>query len=95
VGVVLFVLLVIAITYAAVVTAAWIVTLWGRALSRTAYEKADAEGMLLVKDPRPTLTAMAKAARSSNAVSNGDESDDARRASGTPPVQSAPRGRGH
>jgi len=76
IGMVVFIAVVIAITYAAVVTAAWIVTLWGRALHRTAYEKADAEGMLLLKDPSPMLSAMAKVARSSNVVGDSDASYD-------------------
>lgn len=76
IGVVLFVVLVAVITYVAVVTAAWIVTLWGRALHRTAYEKADAEGMLLLKDPGPMLTALTKVVSSSNAITAGDSSYD-------------------
>lgn len=75
-GVILFVMLVIAITYLAVITAAWLVTLWGRALQRTAYEKADAEGMLLLKDPAPMLSALRKAVSSSNEVGMGDPSYD-------------------
>jgi len=71
-----FLVLVAVITYVAVVGAAWIVTLWGRALHRTSYEKADAEGMLLLKDPRPMITAMTKTSRSSNAVGDGDASYD-------------------
>ncbi|PKQ16147.1 MAG: hypothetical protein CVT67_05990 [Actinobacteria bacterium HGW-Actinobacteria-7] len=73
---IVFVAVVIALTYAAVVTAAWIVTLWGRALHRTAYEKADAEGMLLLKDPAAMLSALRKTATSSNVVGDGDESYD-------------------
>lgn len=76
VGIIAFIVLVAAITYVAVVSAAWIVTLWGRALHRTSYEKADAEGMLLLKDPAPLLSAMAKAFRSSNVVGDGDTSYD-------------------
>ena len=90
IGVVLFVAMVAAITYAAVVTAAWIVTIWGRLLHRTAYEKADAEGMLLLKDPEAMLSALAKAARSSNEVMQGDHSYDGiffAATSGTPRIE--------
>lgn len=76
IAVVLFLALVAALTYAAVVSAAWIVTLWGRALHRTSYEKADAEGMLLLKDPRPMLSALQKTISSSNAMLEGDVSYD-------------------
>jgi Zn-dependent protease with chaperone function len=72
----LFLAVVAALTYAAVLSAAWIVTLWGRILHRTAYEKADAEGMLLLKDPGPMLSALSKAIRSSNAVPDPDPSYD-------------------
>jgi Zn-dependent protease with chaperone function len=74
--VVVFLAVVAAITYAAVVTAAWIVTLWGRALHRTSYEKADAEGMLLLKDATPMLSALEKVITSSNEVADGDSSYD-------------------
>lgn len=96
IGVVLFVALVAAITYVAVVTAAWIVTIWGRVLHRTAYEKADAEGMLLLKDPAPMLSALAKASRSSNEVAQGDPSYDGvffAATSGTPRVEKVERRR--
>jgi len=76
VGVMLFLALVALITYAAVLASAWIVTLWGRALQRTNYEKADAEGMLLLKDPAPMLSALEKAVASSNLVGDGDVSYD-------------------
>jgi Zn-dependent protease with chaperone function len=76
VGVVLVVILIAALTYAAVLSAAWIVTLWGRVLQRTAHEKADAEGMLLLKDPAPMLSAFRKTARSSNRVGDSDLSYD-------------------
>lgn len=76
IGMVLFVALVVALTYLAVLTAAWIVTLWGRVLHRTAYEKADAEGMLLLKDPRPMLSALRKTSTNSNIVGDGDASYD-------------------
>lgn len=75
-GIVLFLVFVGVVTYVAVVASAWIVTLWGRALQRTNYEKADAEGMLLLKDPAPMLTALSSAIATSNAVSNGDASYD-------------------
>lgn len=96
IGVVLFVALVAAITYAAVVTAAWIVTIWGRLLHRTAYEKADAEGMLLLKDPASMLSALATASRSSNEVMQGDPSYDGiffAATSGTPRVEKIERRR--
>ncbi|TLM74016.1 MAG: hypothetical protein FDZ70_07450 [Actinobacteria bacterium] len=66
--VIVFLAIVAALTYAAVVTASWIVTLWGRALHRTGYEKADAEGMLLLKDPLPMLSALRCAITSENRV---------------------------
>lgn len=96
IGVVLFVALVAAITYAAVVTAAWIVTIWGRLLHRTAYEKADAEGMLLLKDPASMLSALATASRNSNEVMQGDPSYDGiffAATSGTPRVEKIERRR--
>lgn len=71
-----FVAVTVVLTWVAVVTSAWIVTLWGRALHRTSYEKADAEGMLLLKDPTPTLRALGKAARTSNDIAAGDPSYD-------------------
>ena len=89
IGLVLFLALVALITYVAVVTAAWIVTLWGRVLERTSYEKADAEGMLLLKDPSPMLSALGKASRSSNDVGVSDPSYDGifyAATSGTPQV---------
>lgn len=76
IAVVVFFVVVAVLTYAAVVTAAWIVTIWGRALHRTAYEKADAEGMLLLKDPAPMLSALRKVSESSTAVGSGDPSYD-------------------
>ncbi len=96
IALVLFVALVAALTYVAVVCAAWIVTLWGRALQRTNYEKADAEGMLLLKDPTPMLSALAKAATSSTAVADGDASYDGvfyAPTSGTPRVERVERRR--
>lgn len=74
--VVVFVAVVAAITYAAVVSSARIVTLWGRALHRTSYEKADAEGMLLLKDPTAMLSALEKVIKNSNEVADGDSSYD-------------------
>ena len=64
------------LTYVAVVCAAWLVTFWGRALHRTGLEKADAEGMLLLRDPTPMLSALRKAISSSNEVADGDPSYD-------------------
>lgn len=90
IGIVVFLAIVAALTYAAVVTAAWIVTLWGRVLHRTAYEKADAEGMLLLKDPSPMLAALSKVSRASNLVAEGDSSYDGIfyvATSGTPRVE--------
>ena len=88
--IVVFFALVAALTYAAVVSSAWIVTLWGRMLHRTAYEKADAEGMLLLKDPAPMLSALRKVSESSTAVGTGDSSYDGifyAATSGTPRVE--------
>jgi len=96
IGAVLFVALVIAVTYLAIVTAAWIVTLWGRLLNRASYEKADAEGMLLLKDPSSMLSALRKAIRSSTEVSDGDQSYDGifyAPTSGTSRVEAAERRR--
>ncbi|MHB1341724.1 MAG: M48 family metalloprotease [Coriobacteriia bacterium] len=76
IAIAVFVAVVIAITYVAVVSAAWIVTLWGRLLHRTTYEKADAEGMLLLKDPVPMLSALEKCVSSTNLVGTGDSSYD-------------------
>jgi Zn-dependent protease with chaperone function len=76
IGGVVIVLVIAAITYLAVLAAAWIVTLWGRVLQRTAHEKADAEGMLLLKDPAPMLSAFRKTARASNKVADCDPSYD-------------------
>lgn len=75
-GLVVFLVAVAAITYVAVVSAAWIVTLWGRALHRTAYEKADAEGMLLLKDPGAMLSALRKTVETSNEFGVDDQSYD-------------------
>ncbi len=76
IGMALFIAVVIAVTYAAVLTSAWIVTIWGRVLHRTTHEKADAEGMLLLKDPTPMLSALSKAISSSNEVGDPDSSYD-------------------
>jgi Zn-dependent protease with chaperone function len=78
-GAILFVVAVVVIavlTWVAVVSAAWLVTFWGRALHRTGLEKADAEGMLLLRDPTPMLSALRKAISSSNEVADGDPSYD-------------------
>jgi hypothetical protein len=78
-GIIVFIVIVIVIavlTYAAVVSAAWLVTFWGRALHRTGLEKADAEGMLLLRDPAPMLSALRKAITSSNEIADGDPSYD-------------------
>jgi Zn-dependent protease with chaperone function len=75
-AVVVFLAFVAAVTYAAVLAAAWIVTLWGRSLHRTSYEKADAEGMLLLKDPVPMLSALRKVVTWTTGVGDGDPSYD-------------------
>lgn len=70
------VVVIAAITYAAVVGSAWLVTLWGRVLHRTTYEKSDAEGMLLLRDPQPMLAALTRAVASDTTVLDGDASYD-------------------
>lgn len=90
IAVAVFAVVVAALTYAAVVSAAWIVTIWGRALHRTGHEKADAEGMLLLKDPTPMLSALRIAVTSSNAIADGDPSYDGVfyvSTSGTPAIE--------
>ncbi|TDB38889.1 MAG: hypothetical protein D9V44_04230 [Actinobacteria bacterium] len=76
IGLAVFAAIVVALTYAAVVSAGWIVTAWGRAIHRTGHEKADAEGMLLLKDPSPMLSALRIAITSSNEIADGDASYD-------------------
>lgn len=76
IGLVVFAAIVIALTWVAVTVAAWVVTAWGRALQRTSYEKADAEGMLLLKDPAPMLAALGKMVARSNLIADGDPSYD-------------------
>jgi Zn-dependent protease with chaperone function len=96
IGIALFIAFVIAVTYVALLIATWIVTLWGRALQRTSYEKADAEGMLLLKDPSPMISALKKSILSSNFVASGDQSYDGifySSTSGTPKVDRAERRR--
>jgi hypothetical protein len=96
IGIGLSIALIAAITYVAVVTAAWIVTIWGRALHRTAYEKADAEGMLLLKDPVPMLAALKRAVTADTTISDGDPSYDGifyTATSGTPRVERAEKRR--
>jgi hypothetical protein len=91
-GVAVFMVVVAVITYVAVVGAAWLVTLWGRLLHRTAYEKADAEGMLLLKDPSAMLSALRKAMESDTTIADGDLSYDGifyTPTSGTPKVERA------
>ncbi|MBU4556960.1 MAG: M48 family metalloprotease, partial [Actinobacteria bacterium] len=75
-GLIVFAAVVIALTWVAVTVAAWIVTAWGRALQRTSYEKADAEGMLLLKDPASMLSALGKMVATSNLMADGDPSYD-------------------
>ncbi len=90
VGIGLFLVVIAAITYVAVVGAAWIVTIWGRLLHRTAYEKADAEGMLLLKDPQAMLSALTKAIAADTTILDGDPSYDGifyTPTSGTPRVE--------
>lgn len=89
-GMALLFVVIAVITYAAVVAAAWIVTIWGRLLHRTAYEKADAEGMLLLKDPVAMLSALQKAIASDTTILDGDPSYDGifyTPTSGTPRVE--------
>lgn len=74
--IILFVALVAILTWVAITVAAWLVTIWGRALHRTGLEKADAEGMLLLRDPQPMLSALRKAISSSNQIADGDPSYD-------------------
>lgn len=75
--VIFFMLVVIAaITYVAVVIAAWVVTLWGRILNRSGYEKSDAEGMLLLKDPDAMLAALKRSIGADTTISGGDQSYD-------------------
>ena len=71
-----FAALVVFLTWLAVKVAAWAVTAWSRALNRAGYEKADAEGMLLLKDPAPMLSALRTVILSSNVVGDGDASYD-------------------
>ena len=73
---VLFIALVAVLTWVAITVAAWLVTMWGRALHRTGHEKADAEGMLLLRHPQPMLSALRKAISSSNQIADGDPSYD-------------------
>ncbi len=93
---VLFVALVAALTWLAIIIATWLVTVWGRALQRTGHEKADAEGMLLLRDPVPMLSALRKAIASSNEVADGDPSYDGifyAPTSGTPAIEKVERRR--
>lgn len=95
-GFMLWIALIALATYVAVVIAAWIVTLWGRALEHTSYEKADAEGMLLLKDPAPMISALRKAIHASTRVADGDMSYDGifyASTSGTPSIERAERRR--
>lgn len=71
-----FAAVVVALTWVAVTVAAWVVTAWGRALQRTSYEKADAEGMLLLKEPAAMLSALSKMIAASNLMADGDPSYD-------------------
>jgi Zn-dependent protease with chaperone function len=96
IGIAVFAAIVVALTYAAVVSAGWIVTIWGRAIHRTGHEKADAEGMLLLKDPSPMLSALRVAITSSNEIADGDASYDGifyASTSGKPAVDRAERRR--
>ncbi len=96
IGTFLIIVVIAAITYAAVVTAAWIVTFWGRLLHRTSYEKADAEGMLLLRDPAPMLAALARAIEADTTISDGDPSYDGifyTQTSGTPAIEKIERRR--
>lgn len=96
IGTFAFVVVIAVITYAAVVGAAWVVTLWGRLLHRAAYEKADAEGMLLLKDPEAMLSALKRAVAADTTISDGDASYDGifyTPTSGTPRVERAEKRR--
>lgn len=96
IGLVLFLAFVALVTYIAVISAAWIVTVWGRVLQRTAYEKADAEGMLLLKDPTAMASALRKSVQTSNEVGIADPSYDGifyAMTSGTPKVERAEKRR--
>lgn len=75
-GMALAIVVIAVITYVAVVSAAWIVTIWGRALHSTTYEKADAEGMLLLKEPAPMLAALQRCVTSDTRIADGDRSYD-------------------
>lgn len=75
-GLAVAVVVIAVITYVAVVSAAWIVTVWGRVLHRTTYEKADAEGMLLLKHPAPMLAAIERCVTSDTRIADGDQSYD-------------------
>ncbi len=94
--IVLFIALVAALTWVAIVVATWLVSIWGRALQRTGHEKADAEGMLLLRDPQPMLSALRKAIASSNEIADGDPSYDGifyAPTSGTPAIEKVERRR--
>jgi len=96
IGVVLFIALVALLTWVAVTVAAWLVTAWGRLLHRTGHEKADAEGMLLLRNPQPMLSALRKAISSSNEIADGDPSYDGifyAPTSGTPAIEKVERRR--
>lgn len=93
---ILFVALVAALTWVAIVVATWLVTAWGRALQRTGHEKADAEGMLLLRHPQPMLSALRTAIASSNEIADGDPSYDGifyAPTSGTPAIERVERRR--
>ena len=96
IGIVLFIALVALLTWVAVTVAAWLVTAWGRLLHRTGHEKADAEGMMLLRDPQPMLSALRKAISSSNEIADGDPSYDGifyAPTSGTPAIEKVERRR--
>ena len=96
IAIVLFIALVALLTWVAVTVAAWLVTKWGRVLHRTGHEKADAEGMLLLRDPQPMLSALRKAISSSNEIADGDPSYDGifyASTSGTPAIEKVERRR--
>jgi Zn-dependent protease with chaperone function len=96
IALVLFIALVAALTWVAIIVATWLVTAWGRALQRTGHEKADAEGMLLLRDPQPMLSALRKAISSSNEIADGDASYDGifyASTSGTPAIEKVERRR--
>jgi hypothetical protein len=93
---VVFIAILAVLTWVEITVAARLVTFWGLALHRTGFEKADAEGMLLLRDPQPMLSALRTAIGSSNEVADGDPSYDGvfyAPTSGTPAIEKIERRR--